>query len=106
MSDKTELLPTPSPVYPCANKSCGEIHSWPADDLAWSPLRKAWFCCECWDREEHGEPGILLEKELASHRPDSALRVALEALRSQEKYLHTIQCFCCLANEAGDVDQC
>lgn len=103
MSDKTELLPTPSPVYPC--KHCCSDYSWPADDLFWSASEKAWVCTNCWDDGEEVK-GISLADEL-SHRPD-ALRVALEAATSARDgfaRLETIGCTC-YSDPDGCCDYC
>jgi hypothetical protein len=56
-------LPLPKALYSC--KYCAEEYSWPADDLNWSSVVSGWVCNNCWCGDDHGDPGIRLDRELA-----------------------------------------
>lgn len=63
-------LPLPRALYSC--KYCAEDYSWPADDLNWSSLVNGWVCNHCWEGDDHGDPGVRLDREiqqrLANHQ--------------------------------------
>jgi hypothetical protein len=47
-------------------RRCRDEYTWPLDDLHWSANQKAWICCECWERETDGEPGVTAKAFVAS----------------------------------------
>lgn len=55
-------LPLPRALYSC--KYCAEDYSWPADDLNWSSVVNGWVCNHCWETDDHGDPGIRLDREI------------------------------------------
>ena len=49
-------------LYSC--KYCAEDYSWPAEDLNWSGLVNGWVCNHCWESDDHGDPGVRLDREI------------------------------------------
>lgn len=62
----SEKLPIPRALYPC--KHCAEDYSWPAEDLYWSAITKAWVCESCWDDDVHGERVTRIGREIQRQR--------------------------------------
>lgn len=65
--------PIPDALYPCAH--CAAEYSWPACDLHWSYLERAWICPQCWGTSEAalhlGDPeplGVSLADEIEACR--------------------------------------
>ena len=71
----TTARPIPKASYPC--KYCSDDYTWPAVDLWWSDMDKAWVCDMCWGERDSAWNGevyfdeervISLEDEIERHK--------------------------------------
>ncbi len=54
-------MPTPKPAPPKLLSSChccADEYSWSLDELFWSATIGDYLCENCWDKQDHGEPGV------------------------------------------------